>query len=87
MNPWKALFGSRKFILLVLDVVISLILYFVSKYLPNAEADVKFVILALQPIVIAIVLAIAYEDGKIIPAQISLEEAKEYNEACKNGKG
>ena len=87
MNPWKALFGSRKFILLVLDVVISLVLYFVSKYLPNAEADVKFVILALQPIVIAIVLAIAYEDGKIIPAQISLEEAREYNEASKNCEG
>ena len=87
MNPWKALFGSRKFILLVLDVVISLILYFVSKYLPNAEADVKFVILALQPVVISIILAIAYEDGKIIPAKIGLEEAKIYNEECKKGEG
>lgn len=73
MNPIKALFSSRKFLLLLLDTVISVILYFVGKYLPGAEADVKFVILALQPVVIALIVSIAYEDGKVIPANIAAE--------------
>jgi hypothetical protein len=34
-----------------------------------------------------VILAIAYEDGKIIPAKISLEEAEVYNEANKSGQG
>ena len=47
MAAIKALFGSRKFLLLLLDTVISVVLYFIGKYVPDAEADVKFIILAL----------------------------------------
>ena len=79
MNPIKALFSSRKFLLMLLDTIVSISLYFVGKYIPGAEADIKFVILGLQPVIISVILAIAYEDGKIIPAQIDLEVAKEYN--------
>jgi hypothetical protein len=61
-NPIKSLFTSRKFLLLLLDTIISVILYFVGKYLPGAEQDVKFVILALQPVVIALIISIAWED-------------------------
>ena len=64
-SPFKALWGSRKFWLLILDTVISLVLYFVSKYLPGAAEDVKFAILALQPIFISIILAIAWEDTSL----------------------
>lgn len=83
MNPFKALFASRKFWLLIMDTIVSLVLYFVPRYVPGAEADVRFLILALQPIFIVVISAIAYEDGKIIPAQLSVEEAKEYNAAYK----
>ena len=86
MNPIKALFSSRKFLLMLLDTIVSISLYFVGKYIPGAEADIKFVILGLQPVIIAVILAIAYEDGKIIPAQIDLEVAKEY-QASKLGEG
>jgi hypothetical protein len=75
MNPWKALFESRKFWLLILDTVVSLVLYFVGKYAGPAFEDVKLVILSLQPIFLMLIYAIAYEDAKIIPAQISKEEA------------
>ena len=63
MNPFALLVRSRKFWLLVLDTVISLILYFIGKYLPGAEADVKFAILALQPVVISVIVSIAWEDN------------------------
>lgn len=67
MNPFQLLLRSRKFLLLILDTLISVVLYFVSKYLPGAAADVKFAILALQPVVIAVILAIAWEDTNKLP--------------------
>ena len=64
MNPMKALLRSRKFLLLVLDVVISLITYFVTKYaVPTMADDVLLVIGTIQPIFVAIVVAISVEDA------------------------
>ena len=63
MNPWKLLFASRKFWLLILDTVISLSLYFVGKYAGIAFEDVKLVILTLQPVFIMLIYAIAKEDA------------------------
>ena len=55
---------SRKFRVLVYDVVISLVLYFGAKYLaPVAFADIQFVIAALQPVFIALIGGIAWEDA------------------------
>lgn len=70
-EPMKPLFGpfakllySRKFLLLCLDVLVSAVLYFVGKYAGNSLfADTKFLIGILQPVVIAIILAIAHEDA------------------------
>ena len=62
-NPFAGLLRSRKFWLLVLDTVVSLVLFFVSKYVPEAAEDVKFAILALQPVIIAVIVAIAWEDA------------------------
>ena len=65
MNPFLGLLRSRKFWLLMLDTVISLILYFAGKYAPaGVFEDVKVIILALQPVFIVIIGAIAYEDGQ-----------------------
>lgn len=63
MNPWQSLLQSRKFWLLILDTVMSLILYFVGKYAGYAFDDVKFVILGLQPVFMMIIIAIAHEDA------------------------
>jgi len=63
-NPIKSLLRSRKFLIAVLDVFVSSVLFFVGKY---AEAmvfeDVQFLIGALQPVVIIIIAAIAFEDA------------------------
>ena len=60
-----ALLRSRKFMVLILDVVVSLVLFFVGKYaIPSAFEDVKFVVLGLQPVALAVIAGIAYEDGQ-----------------------
>jgi hypothetical protein len=64
MNPIQSLFKSRKFLILLLDSVIALILYFLSRYAPVAWLeDTEFVILVMQPIFIALILSIAWEDA------------------------
>ena len=65
MNPMQGLLRSRKFLVLVLDVVISLLLYFGSKYAaPAVLDDMTFVIAVLQPVALFLIGAIAYEDGQ-----------------------
>ena len=58
------LLQSSKFWALVLDVVISLVTYFVTKYVaPSAADDVLFVIGSLNAVFIALIGAIAWEDS------------------------
>lgn len=58
------LLKSSKFWTLVIDVVISLILYFGVKYLsPTLYEDVEFFVLAIQPIFLAVIGGIAWEDA------------------------
>ena len=61
--PFMLLFKSRKFWLLILDTVVSLITYFVSKYMGAQGADVLFVIGVLQPVFIAVIVSIGVEDA------------------------
>jgi hypothetical protein len=64
MNPFQSLLLSRKFWLLILDTVVSLVLYFGTKYLtPMALDDVKILIITLQPVFVTIIAAIAHEDA------------------------
>ena len=66
---FKSLFHSRKFWLLVLDTVISLALYFVGKYAaPGIFEDVQMVIYGLQPVFVALIVAIAMEDSAALKA-------------------
>ncbi len=77
MNPLKALLQSRKFWVLILDTVVSLITYFSTKYLaPAAVDDVKMLIAALQPIALMLIVSIAYEDGQNVKAGAAIEAAK-----------
>ena len=64
MNPFMGLLRSRKFWLLVLDLVLSLVLYFTGKYAGGGAAeDTKVVIGAIQPLFIAVIVGITVEDA------------------------
>lgn len=80
MNPIKVLFDSRKFLLLIFDVVSSLAIYFVGKYAGAAVEDLKFVIMVIQPLWILVVGAIAAQNVAGIKAKADIEEAALYNE-------
>lgn len=65
-NPLVALIHSRKFLLLCLDVIVSTVLFVAGKS-GNAQMaeDVKALIALYQPVFIAIIAAIAYEDAAL----------------------
>ena len=58
LGPFKKLLFSRKFLLLVLDATISVLLFYFGKL-----EGVEFLILTLQPVFVFIILAIALEDA------------------------
>ncbi len=65
MSPVRALFRSRKFLLLLLDVVVNSTVYVVSKYAaPVLAEDILFFVGLQQPVWVALIGAIAYEDGQ-----------------------
>ena len=58
------IFKSRKFWTAIVDLVVSLVLYFTAKYAsPEMAEDVKFLIVSFQPVFLMIVAGIAYEDA------------------------
>jgi hypothetical protein len=63
-NPFRDLLLSRRFWLLMLDTVITLVIYFIAKYSPAAEADVRTVIFALQPVFLLLIGALTYDDSQ-----------------------
>lgn len=48
VNPFARLAQSRRAWIALLDCIVILITYFVSKYVPSVSEDLKFVIAALQ---------------------------------------
>jgi drug/metabolite transporter (DMT)-like permease len=63
MNPFESLLKSRKFLLLILDTVISIVLFFIGQFTsPEVQEGTKFLIATLQPVFVTIIGAIAYED-------------------------
>ncbi len=72
-----ALLRSRKFLILCMDTVVSLVLYFAAKYAsPSVADDVKMVIGLLQLPVTAIIVAISVEDSAAKTAGVSAQEGK-----------
>ena len=63
MNPLKSLFASRKFALLVLDGVVSLILLVIAEFAPNFQEMANQLIAILQPIIVAVIVGIFVEDA------------------------
>lgn len=63
-NPIIRLIRSRKFLLLLLDVVLSSALYLAGKYAaPQMVDDVKLLIGLWQPVFVSIIVAISVEDA------------------------
>ena len=63
------LLKSRKFWLLILDTVISLATFFLTKYASPEAVDAALVVIgSLQPVFVMIIAAIAYEDGQALAA-------------------
>lgn len=63
----KSLFASRKFWLMILDVVVSTATYFITKYVaPEIGNDIIWLIGSWQPVVIALITGIAVEDAAAI---------------------
>lgn len=59
----SGLLQSRRFVLAVLDAVLTLGTYFISKYLGVALEDWKYAVLVLQPILIMVIIAITVDDN------------------------
>lgn len=57
LYPLKRLLYSRKFLVLILDTVISILLHYVG------GAETEFLIASLQPVAMMIIYAIAKEDA------------------------
>jgi hypothetical protein len=67
MNPWGSLLRSRKFWVMLMDLVLSMTIYFVGKYAaPVLAEDVKFIVASIQPVFLFLIGAIAYEDKAAI---------------------
>ena len=62
LSPLAKLLKSRKFLLLLLDTVVSVVVWVVASYFPGSQEAAEFFIKALQPVVIVLIAAIAWED-------------------------
>lgn len=85
-SPLGKLLASRKFLLMVLDVVLSLVMYFSVKYVnPSAVEDIKQLILVLQPVIVTLIYAIAKEDAAQAEAEAKVKVAQAELDALRSG--
>jgi len=62
----SSIFKSRKFWLMITDVVVSAAVYFIAKYAdPTYAEDALWMIGLLQPVVISVISGIAIEDAAL----------------------
>lgn len=73
-NPFSGLLRSRKFWLLILDTIVSALVFFVTKYAtPAAAEDAIYMIGLIQPVFVAVIAGIAWEDSAAKRAGVRLE--------------
>ena len=71
------LLKSRKFWLMIADLVFSCGVYFVGKYAgPEASADILWLIGILQPVIISLITGIAIEDSARFKADGAVASAE-----------
>lgn len=77
MTGLGGLLQSRRFVTFVVDAVLSLLLYFVGKYFSVAIDDLKFLILTLQPIAVAVIAAYTIDDNQqaSLATQLQMHQA------------
>lgn len=77
MKGLGGLLQSRRFVTFVVDAVLSLLLYFVGKYFSVAIDDLKFLILTLQPIAVAVIAAYTIDDNQqaSLATQLQMHQA------------
>ena len=64
MSPFKALWQSRKFWLLVLDVVISTLVLVLTQFVPKVTLDFALKLVAIyQPLFVFVITGIFVEDA------------------------
>ena len=64
VNPFAALAHSRKFWLMMLDLGISLAIFFITKYAaPSMAEDALYIIATIQPVFVFVIGGIALEDA------------------------
>ena len=74
----SSLLKSRKFWLMILDVVISTITYFVTAYVaPENAEQIIWVIGAWQPVIVALIVGIAVEDAAVKGSSMYIEHGAE----------
>jgi hypothetical protein len=77
----SALLHSRKFWIMITDVVVSLVTYFAGKYInPEAAKDILFLIGALQPAVLLVIGSIAVQNVAGIRAQSAIDQVMAYQD-------
>ena len=76
-NPFASLLHSRKFWIMIVDVALSTLVFFLAKYASETMVeDVKFLIVSWQPVVLMVIAAIASEDNAATKANAMLELAR-----------
>lgn len=71
------LLKSRKFWIMLVDVIVSITTYFVTKYSnPEAAKDVLFLIGAIQPVILAVIASITFQNVEHIKqgARVEIEK-------------
>ena len=64
MTAWSSLIRSRKFWLMIFDLVVSMSIFFITKYAAPAFADdALFMIGAIQPPILFVIAGITVEDA------------------------
>ncbi len=64
MSAWESLMKSRKFWLMMFDLILSVTIYFVTKYAGPAYADdALFLISVMQAPILFVIMGIAVEDA------------------------
>lgn len=69
-NPVKGLITSRRFWLLIMDAVTSVILHYF------AGPDAQFLIAVLQPVVLAVIVAFTVDDAQRTKAEAAVTSAR-----------
>ena len=79
METPPSIWQSRKFWLTVVDLVVSVSTYFVTKYVsPESSKDILFLLAACQPVVITLIASYTYQNTVAMKARAQIDEAKAY---------